>query len=313
MNGIRGNNQLFLYTDGENMKSGKKYFIQPSSILILFALLLSSCNFPSPQVAQPTDPPQLPVFETAQAAANATLTQQALLLPSLTVSSIMTDTPIVPTLSLVSPTSSKPLVSVSKETNCRLGTDVTFELLGSLVPGVMAEVVAMDTSKQYYFIRNPKDTKNFCWLWGYYATVEGDITSLPLFTPMPTPKPTITPTPVPDFSVTYAKVDSCVGWFVEIKVKNTGSTTWSSGSITAKDINTSTVVTERVTDQFEDWNGCLSASAIQADLAPGESGSLHSFDFNNNPAGHDIKVTIKLCTQNAMAGLCLNKEITFKP
>jgi hypothetical protein len=280
----------------------------------LFLVLLNSCNFPSPHAAQPTGSTQLPVFETAQAAVNATLTQQALLLPSFTASPILTNTPLLPTITQVPPTSSIPMVSVSKQTNCRLGTDISFELLGSLLPGVMAEVVAMDTSKQYYYIRNPQDSKSFCWLWGYYATVVGDITSLPLFTPMPTPKPTITPTPVPNFSITYTKLHSCSGeWFIEVKVKNTGSAIWSSGSIIAKDNFTSTTTTERKSDKFEDWNGCLTSSVIQADLAPGESGSLRSDGFTYDPSFNDILVTIQLCTQNAMAGSCLTKQITFKP
>jgi hypothetical protein len=295
------------------MVSKEIHSFQFLTTIVFAVMLLTSCNLPSSQTAQPTGATQLPVFETAQAAANTTLTQQALLVPSFTASPILTNTPMLPTFTQVPPTSSTPMVSVSKQTNCRIGTDVSFELLGSLMPGVMAEVVAMDTSKQYYYIRNPQDSKNFCWIWGYYATVVGDITSLPLFTPMPTPKPTITPTPVPNFSVTYTKVDSCVGWYIEVNVKNTGSTTWSSGSIDAKDTVTSTTTTERKSDEFESWNGCLSASAIQADLAPGESGSLHSYDFLYNPAGHDILVTIQLCTQNAMAGSCLTKQITFKP
>ena len=290
----------------------RKMFLTFSSTS-LFLILLSSCNLPAVKPSVTTGSTELPVFQTAQAAANATLTQQAILLPSLTISPISTGTATLSPTAESSPTLSKPMVSVSVQTNCRLGPDVSFELLGSLMPGLMAEVVGMDTSKLYYYIRNPQEPQNFCWLWGYYATTVGDITSLPLFTPMPTSTPTITPTPVPNFNITYTKLDSCVGWFVEVKVKNTGSTVWSSGSIIANDSVTSTIISERKSEQFEGWTGCLSSSPIQGDLAPGESGSLHSFDFLYNPAGHDILITIQLCTQNAMAGACLTKEITFKP
>ena len=124
---------------------------------------------------------------------------------------------------------------------------------------------------------------------------------------------TMTPTPSPNFSFVTTQVEACVGWFVEVKVQNSGSITWSAGSVIVKDNVTSTVIPERVSDQFEDWNGCLSASGMQNDLAPGESGSIHSGDFLYNPAGHEILVTVKLCSQNGMSGDCFTKEVTFTP
>jgi hypothetical protein len=289
----------------------KKYLFIYAFCLIL--VLLSACYLPSQNPTQAPTTSSDMVFQTAQAAAAATLTQQALLVPSQTVSLNITDTVTPPAFTIEPPTSSKPMISVSKETNCRIGPDPSFERVGGLVPGVMAEVVALDTSRLFYYIRNPQNPSGFCWLWGYYATTVGDITSLPLFTPMPTPTVTITSTPVPNFSFVYTKVDSCVGWTVEVKVQNTGSTLWSSGSVIAKDNVTSTIITERKMNEFEDWNGCLSASSIQGDLAPTESGSLHSFDFLYNPTGHEILLTVKLFTADNMAGTCFSKQVTFTP
>lgn len=263
----------------------------------------------------PTSSPADVVFETAQAAAAGTLTQLANLVPSQTTAPILTDTATVapPEITLAPPTPSKPMVSVSKETNCRVGPDTSFTRLSGLLPGVMAEVVGLDTSGQYYYIRNPQDSQNFCWLWGYYATLVGDGSNLPRFTPMPTPTITITPTPVPNFNVVSTRLDGCVGNWFEVKIQNTGSTIWSSGSLTFTDTVTSTTVPERITNDFEDWNSCLSASPIQSDLAPGESGSLHTTDFGFSPIGHQILMTIKMCTQDALAGTCFTKTHTFTP
>ena len=202
------------------------------SCFLLTALLLTACNLPSGKDVQPTGPTLLPVFQTVQAAANATLTAQALLLPSQTSSLIPTLTYTQTVTTPPSPTFSKPMLSVSKETNCRLGQDISFDIIGKLVTGVMAEVVAMDTSRQYYYIRNPQDPQGFCWLWGYFATTVGDVTSLPLFTPMPTTIPTITATPIPDFSVVLTNMDVCgTNYYFQIKIHNSGIAPWSSGSI----------------------------------------------------------------------------------
>lgn len=286
-------------------------------ILIIFALclalgLLSSCDMPT---RNPTSSPADVVFETAQAAAAGTLTQQAVLIPSQTTAPILTNTVTVapPEITSIPPTPSKPMVSVSKETNCRVGPDTSFTRLSGLLPGVMAEVVGLDTSGQYYYIRNPQDTQIFCWLWGYYATLVGDGSSLPRFTPMPTPTITITPTPVPNFNFLSQEIDGCVGSFVEVSVKNTGSTIWSSGSVITKDTVTSFVTTETKSDDFYEVNGCVYASSIQGDLAPGEIGFLQGSDFIAPVAGHPILVTVKLCTQNLLAGTCITKEITFTP
>lgn len=206
------------------------------------------------------------------------------------------------------------MVSVSKITNCRLGPDVSFELLGALSPGVMAEVVGVDTSRQYYYIRNPQNPQNFCWLWGYYATTVGDITSLPFFTPMPTPTLTIAPTLVSNFSVVLTNLDSCgANYYIQLKIHNIGSTVWSSGSIIAKDTVTSTVAAELSSNIFQERSGCSAVGDIQNDLAPGESGALHSSDFNYNPTGHELLITINLCTQDAMSGTCQTKQINFTP
>lgn len=289
--------------------------MKQTRILMIFTLslalvLLSACELPT---KNPTSSPAELVFETAQAAAAGTLTQQALLAPTLTIAPTFTNSISPPETTMAPPPPNKPMVSVSKETNCRIGPDTTFQLVGGLLPGVMAEVVALDTSGKFYYIRNPQDTQNFCWLWGFYATLVGDGSTLPRFTPMPTPTITITPTPVPNFSIVSSRLDGCVGDWFEVKILNTGSTVWGSGSLTFKDTVTSTTVAERITNDFEDWNSCLSASPIQGDLAPGESGSLHTLDFGFSPIGHEILMTIKMCTQDALAGTCLTKTYTFTP
>jgi len=124
------------------------------------------------------------VAETAQAQVFGTLTQIAGMATATNTPTLaFTGTP------LPSATASGPMISVSKETNCRTGPDVVYDRVGGLVPGVMAKVTALDPTRSYYYIENPNYAGSFCWVWGYYATEVGDFSGLPIYQPGPTPTP----------------------------------------------------------------------------------------------------------------------------
>ncbi len=92
-------------------------------------------------------------------------------------------------------TPSIPVVSVSLNTNCRTGPGRSYDFLGALLVGETEEVVALSTVPNYWYITNPDQPGEFCYLWGEYATVVGNTEALPQFTPLPSPTPTLTPTP----------------------------------------------------------------------------------------------------------------------
>lgn len=114
--------------------------------------------------------------------------------PTATDTAIPTDT-MVPTLVYTS-TPSVPMVSVSVPTNCRIGPGAVYDQVSVLLTGMQAEVVARNAEGTYWVIRNPGGAGT-CWLWGYYATVEGSTGSLPVWDPPPTPTPAATSTTVP--------------------------------------------------------------------------------------------------------------------
>jgi hypothetical protein len=88
----------------------------------------------------------------------------------------------------LTPTLQKPMVSVSMDTNCRTGPGKLYDYLGALLVGETADVVGQSLDGQYWIINNP-DLPGECWLWGFYATVEGSVEGLQKFTPPPTPTP----------------------------------------------------------------------------------------------------------------------------
>jgi hypothetical protein len=212
---------------------------------------------------------------------------------TLTPSPIFTNTPLVPQ------------ISVSVATNCRVGPGKIYDRVGALMVGQVAEVVGRDYAGNYWYIRNPSNPNGFCWLWGEYATVTGNYGVLPMFTPPPTP------TPVPAFEASYSGLETCVGWWVNIKVSNTGGVAFKSVSLTVRDTDTDVVVTT-TSDMFTVMEGCLDTSQKDT-LNSGTSRIISSPAFAYDPSDHTLRATVTVCSAEGLNGTCLTDTIKFKP
>lgn len=218
--------------------------------------------------------------------------------------------PPTPTASLsptpeFTPTPTVPLITVSVATNCRVGPGRIYDRVGALLVGEVAEVIGRDAAGNYWYIRNPDRPDGFCWLWGEYATLVGNTVVLPIYTPPPTP------TPIPDFNATYSGLETCVGWWTDIRLENTGGVTFRSVSITLRDTDTNTVVS-LTTDGFTDNDGC-SGSSTRDNLDPGGRRVVSAPAFNYDPTGNDLRATITVCSNKGLNGLCVSKVINFTP
>jgi len=106
---------------------------------------------------------------------------------------------VTPATSATPPTSSPTSgagvsVSVTSPTYCREGPTTDFDIVLTANPGASFEVVGANRSLNYWIIRNP--VGGTCWLWGRYAVLTGDTSTLPEYPPPPTPiGPTKTPAP----------------------------------------------------------------------------------------------------------------------
>ena len=172
-------------------------------IVFLFSMLVVTalaCNLPS---ATPTPPVDV----------DATLTSLALTQagqnPPAGLPTLSQATPTITMTSTITPTlpPSVPMVSVSVNTNCRTGPAIEYDYLTALLVGEKAEVVGKYTtvSPTYWIIKKGSVT---CWLWGQYATVEGNTSNLPemIPPPSPTPPPTATSTATPTATPTTPSV-----------------------------------------------------------------------------------------------------------
>lgn len=212
---------------------------------------------------------------------------------TLTPSPVFTATPIVPQ------------VSVSLATNCRVGPGKVYDRVGALLIGQVAEVIGRDTTGNYWYIRNPNQSNGFCWLWGEYATVTGNFAALPMFTPPPTP------TPVPAFEAEYDGLETCAGWWVDLKLTNTGGISFESISLTVRDTVTDIVVS-MYTDVFNDIDGCTGSSTREV-LNPGANRIISSPAFAYDPSGHRLRATLTLCSRDGQNGTCVTDVIKFTP
>ena len=225
--------------------------------------------------------------------------------PSLTPSPTASPTITLTPTPVFTATPSVPQISVSVPTNCRVGPGKVYDRVGGLQVGEITEVIGRSLNGNYWYVRNPDSPNNFCWLWGEYATLAGNISVLPVFTPPPTP------TPVPAFDLSYTGWETCTGWWVEFKLQNTGALTFSSISLTVLDTNTSAILSA-IDNKFVNVNGCTSSDARNA-LGPGESVIVSSPAFNYDPAGHKLRATLTLCSEDGVNGTCITKTIEFKP
>ena len=288
---------------------------------LVFLLASMACSVPA------VFTPDISVINTAVAeTVIAGLTQnvpQATFPPSLeaTPTAVLTFTPepptFTPTASLTvtpsfTPTLSIPLISVSVDTNCRNGPGKVYNLEGALLVGEVAQVYGRDPTNNYWYIRNPDSPPEFCWVWGKYATLIGPAPLLPVFTPPPTPTATSTPLPSPSFNAGYAGLDTCTGsWWVEIKLKNTGSTLLKSVEISVKDKVTD-IVLVNLADGFTNLDGCL-AKTTKDTLKAGDIYLLSAPAFVYNPTGHKLVVTITLCSDTGQQGMCATNKFNFIP
>jgi len=302
-----------------------------SCIVLLFLLSSSACSMPS-GIAIDTGPSQDPtaaietrvaeVVASTNAAATAlandvasTLTAlatpppEATFTPSMTLTTAFTLTPsITPSLTNTL-TPEFPTVSVSLQTNCRSGPGTAYDVLGVMNVGQSARVVGRSLYGDTWIILLPSNPAITCWLWGQYATVVGNTAGLPAFDPPPTPTPTTA------FNVVFNSIENCGGgiYGIKFKITNTGTIVWESN----RPITTDLVTAETNTvsrNEFPNYNdaGCALASSDGA-LGAGDVGYSSSGTFTANPAGHAFSASIRVCTLNGLAGVCLDKTINFTP
>lgn len=172
--------------------------------LILFVVLILSTLACGLENIQAVETPDLEATITAQAAliqqtgqAAADSSQQIIVVVTATPEVGGSSTEQVQPAAVQPPATGDVTVSVTTATNCRLGPGQNFNIVYAMPIGQVAKVVAKNSYSGYWIIEIPGQTGQTCWLWGQYAVINGDPSTLNEVVTPTSPAPTITNTPIP--------------------------------------------------------------------------------------------------------------------
>ena len=219
-----------------------------------------------------------------------------------------TPTPTITVGPVFSPTSQGQIVTASMPTNCREGPDPAYAIVGYLKSGQSATILGRNPSRTWWYIQNPSNQGFGCWVWGVTAIATGDTVSLPVFTP-PAPPPTTTPGGG-SYTLSLGTTHKCGGEKTAIlTVHNVSTAIFESANIKSTDFTAGDVLaTYADNTPFMDSKSDCSGSIDILD----EGETLYiPIGLDGAPAGHEIKVTVTLCTKEDLGGKCVSNTIKF--
>jgi len=178
------------------------------TILFFLLLLLIGCtaNTPTPieeiQVTEAVTPTSEPSFTPSATIEKPTATDT----PPLPT---QTHTPTVTSTSTPTPTSEPAALVVNEDAACRIGPGLIYDIRAYISGGATPILLGLAQEEDWWSVEEPVFNTQ-CWVSSELVTVNGDINSLPVFTPEPTP--TIAPSPTQEQK----------GVFYYLIAKNTG-------------------------------------------------------------------------------------------
>jgi hypothetical protein len=225
--------------------------------------------------------------------------------PPLTTTPTVTPTITQTPTNTLTPTPSVPMVSVTLNTNCRFGPGLVYEYLGALLEGETAEIHGINPGGNFWYIENPDNPGEYCWITAAYAVVSGDTSQVPVLTPPPTP----THTPVPlNFNLSEpVRIDCCGIYYIVFKVTNTGPQTFWSFDLHVEDLDASVVKTT-TGNCFPSTDHCVPGIVDFVD--PGGEAFIHVGSYAYDPFGHQVHTTAKICSEANQGGICVEKTYT---
>ena len=270
---------------------------QAAVISLAGTFILASCATPS---SDQSNSISTAVAGTVQALATippVTATQMPSQTPSPSSTPIPTETQ--------TPTPPLPVASVSSATNCRTGPGTAYKLVASILPGQVAEVAARSEVEGFWYVTNPANSDEYCWLWGEFATVEGDTSTLPLVTPEPSPTPQF------GFTTYLYGFYKCGGKYVVLTVVNDSGTTYMSSSLRADDITDSLMLHSRI-DRHPFAQFPQDCPPDHGNFFPPGAAAYVWLPLKSYKAGNDAMATIKLCTEDYAGGDCVTNVAYFR-
>ncbi len=285
------------------------------ALLFIAAFTLSACQGGTTPVApiEQSDLQTLVAGTLTAAAVEMQQTMTAAVTPTETIAPTLTETATLPPTD--TPTKEVVSITLSGNTNCRRGASTYFPVITVIPAGSVVEVIARNPESDYFFVRAAESDTGGCWIWKEFASVTGNLESLAVYTPVPTPLPTATNTPPPgaNFTAQFAGITACeTGYGAHFNITNTGSSTLQSirikiGSLLSFNFN-----------DFAQWSHGGRLDPL-AELTSGKSMIVTTCvkgkegPFDTIPSGQIISAEITVCLNDNLTGACSTQSLEFKP
>jgi hypothetical protein len=211
------------------------------------------------------------------------------------------------------PTPASVVLEVDQDTFCRTGPASIYPKQSILNTDQSALALARDPGETSWLIIDPDNETQECWIWGRYATPQGPADSLPVFTPPPSP--TVTPgldfTAYKDF-----KLEGSTGVSFWFRIENTGVLNLESVRTVVKSKTKpkgESIQDQTATSMYNGFAGQRNPNDpnIQDTAEPGAKVGTKSgrMDFIH---GNTATVTITVCSQDGLQGICKTKTFTIE-
>jgi len=295
-----------------------KKLIPVLTLCCILAIGLSACqNVPTQTAPLPEDELQTLVAGTLTAVAyNVGQTQTMGVTPTDTSTPTATVPPATETPTNT-PTPEAVKLTLTGSSNCREGASTYFPVITTFPSGAILEVIAVNPAGDYFFVKAPDAPAGGCWVWKEFTSVAGDVSFLPVFTPIPTPRPTATstPPPAPVFTVKFSGLTACgTGWASNFTITNTGA-------LTLKSIRIRNYVDGiedpyvHTSNSFVQWSAGAKYEVL-ADLGKGVSKIVSTCEpggFDFDPTGKEISAEVMICSAEDLKGTCSTESLDYIP
>ena len=142
-------------------------------------------------------------------------------------------------------------------------------------------------------------------MWGRYATVAGDVSVLPVYTPLPSP------TPGPAFSLSFSRMLMCGDIHAVFKMTNTSELTFVSAERSVLDLDTGAYLAAPELDPSPFVSGSSNCPiGTGSHLDPGQVAYIY-VPLSPVPSGDKARGSVRLCTQAGLGGLCYAQAVNF--
>lgn len=275
--------------------------LRAALIPFVASLILAACAGPTPSEAELAELIEASVKGTVEALASrppktATASPSQTPLPSSTPTPVPSPTP--------TPMPAK--VSVSLATNCRTGPGRAYPFVFSLEPDQVAQVTARSTIDDYWFIAAPDGGEEQCWIWGEYASLEGDTGGLPVLTPEPSP------TASSGFTMYRHSFSECGSTRVVFTVVNNSGKTFRSARLHVQDLTASNKLHgPRVESHPFSYNPSTCPRDKDNSFPPGAVAYI-IIPIEPSKEGNQAIAHITLCTEDEAVGDCVTKSAYFR-